>query len=454
MSEPTDQLWERFGSLQRSDLPDDVATVAQHCILDWFGCAIAGSREPLSAILREEFASDTGSCSLVGTTQRTDVLRAAMVNGAAGHALDFDDTSMVMGGHAIAPMLPAVLAVAEELGRSGAEVITAYVVGMEVQSRIGTAIGPEHYGKGWHTTPTIGVFGAAAAASWLLGLDAEGFGTAMGIAASNSSGVKANFGTMTKPLHPSQAAERGVLAARLAARGFTSNSAAVDGNQGFAQAAGSGSLDAERMQRWATGWATPRTLFKFHAACHLTHAGIEATRSLLDGGLDPADIRTITLTVQPSILDVCGIPEPVTGLEAKFSLRGTQVLLLEGVDTAAVETFADGPINRPSVQAAMTKVVIETDASLASMVTRVDVESGSGHHQASVDVSRPSDDLDDQGLKLRRKFHALKRPILGDEAAERLADRLADLGLESITEVLAAACVDPEKGSRGPDDGQ
>ncbi len=438
MSTLTNRLWEQFGSLERGDLPDDVATVAQHCILDWFGCAIAGSREPLSAILRDEFASDVGACSLVGTSQRTDVLRAAMVNGAAGHALDFDDTSMVMGGHATVPLLPAVLAVAEELDRPGADVITAYVVGMEIQSRIGTSIGPEHYNKGWHTTPTIGVFGAAAAASWLLGLDAAAFGTAMGIAASNASGLKANFGTMTKPLHPGQAAERGVLAARLAARGFTANSAALDGNQGFAQAAGSGSLDEERMQRWSTSWATPRTLFKFHAACHLTHAGIEATRSLLDAGLVPDDIESITLTVQPSILDVCGIVEPKTGLEAKFSLRGTQALLIDGVDTAAIGTYTDGPINRPSVRAAMAKVRIETDASLTNMVTKVDVESRSGHHHATIDVNRPSDDLEDQGMKLRRKFEALTRPILGDESTERLGEQLADLDSVSVVDLLAS----------------
>lgn len=439
MSTLTDGLWERFGAIGRADLPDDVATVARHCILDWFGCALAGSQEPLSQILRDEFAADVGACSLVGSAQRADLLRAALVNGAAGHALDFDDTSMVMGGHATVPLLPAVLALAEDGDRSGADVITAYVVGMEIQSRIGNSIGPEHYGKGWHTTPTIGVFGAAAAASWLLGLDAAAFGTAMGIAASNASGVKANFGTMTKPLHPGQAAERGVLAARLAARGFSANSEAVDGNQGFAQAAGSGTLDESKLERWSTGWATPRTLFKFHAACHLTHAGIEATRALLDQGLDPGDVRTVTLTVQPSILDVCGIPAPTTGLEAKFSLRGTQALLLDGVDTAAVETFTDGPINRPSVQAAMAKVRVETDASLDSMTTKVDIESAHGRHSATIDVSRPSDDLADQGVKLQRKFDALVTPVVGPEAARRLGELLADLDVVAIRDVLAAA---------------
>lgn len=260
MSEFTDGLWRRFGSLELADLPDDVVTVAHHCVLDWFGCALAGSREPLAGILRDEFGMDGGDCTLIGSPRRADALRAAMVNGATGHALDFDDTSPVMGGHATVPLLPAVLAVAEELDRSG------------------------------------------------------------------------------------------VLAARLAARGYTASSDAIDGNQGFAQAAGNGALDRGRIDRLAEGWATPATLFEFHAACHLTHAGIEATRSILADGVQPEEIQRITMTVNPSILDVCGIPDPTNGLEAKFSLRGTQALLVQGLDTAAVASFEDGPINRPAAR--------------------------------------------------------------------------------------------------------
>lgn len=438
MSELTDRLWGRFGSLSFDDLPDDVRTVAGQCILDWFGCALAGSRERLSEILRAELAGVDGECSLVGSDQRADLLRAAMVNGAAGHALDFDDTSNVMGAHATVPLLPAVLALAESHGRSGADVLTAYVVGMEVQSRIGTSIGGEHYGKGWHTTATIGVYGAAAASSWLLGLDHPRFGAAMGIAASSASGLKANFGTMTKPLHPGQAAERGLLAARLAARGFTSNSSAIDGNQGFAQAAGNGSLDEERMARLDGSWATPRTLFKHHAACHLTHAGIEATRSVLAGGVDSGDIEGITMTVNPSILDVCGIPEPSTGLEAKFSLRGTQSLLVHGVDTAAVETFEDGPINRDDVQSFISRVNVETDPSLHTMETKVAVHTASGTIEAAADVSRPAADLVAQGAKLRAKFDALAGPILGSARAAALGDHLANVpGFDDVADLLA-----------------
>lgn len=455
MTELTDSLWARFGTLSPADLPDDVRTVANHCILDWFGCAVGGSAEPLALILQDEFTAGSGACTIVGTRRRGDVFRAALVNGAAGHALDFDDTSPLMGGHASVPLLPAVLAVAEAQGRSVADAVTAFVVGLEVQARIGMSIGTEHYGKGWHTTSTMGVFGAAAATCWLLGLDADGFGTAMGVAASNASGVKANFGTMTKPLHPGQAAERGVMAARLAARGFTANAAAVDGNQSLAQAAGSGSLDYQRIQQWSDRWATPRTLFKFHAACHLTHAGIEATTEVLRRiGVGPDntdDVQQVTLTVNPSILDVCGIPNPSNGLEAKFSLRGTQALLLNGVNTASSAAFGDEPINRPAVQSTIDRVVVQTDTALPQLATRVSVRSGGAEHDAHVDMGQPATDLDLQGHKLRAKFDALVQPILGDTGAATLGDLLSNPAavdhITTLTEATVLAGSTPTSGA-------
>lgn len=427
MSTLTDRLWERFGRLTVDEIPADVVAVAHQCILDWFACALAGSREPQSRMLRDELADGAGECSLVGTARRAELGRAALINGAAGHALDFDDSSAVMQGHPSAPVLPAVLAAAEQGRRSGAEALVAYVVGVEVQSRMGMAIGDEHYAKGWHTTSTVGVLGAAAAVGRLLGLDAGSFATAMGIAASSASGLKANFGTMTKPLHAGQAAERGLLAARLAARGYTASHDAVDGGQGLAQAAGNGRLNLARIAEWSDGWTTTQALFKHHAACHCTHADIEATKSLLNNGVNADEVERITVTVNPSILDICGIPEPVTGLEAKFGLRGTQALLLAGADTAAAATFDDGPINRPEVRALLPRVVIETDDAVSDLATLVEVATPSGVHRAAHDVGSPATDLDAQAAQLRTKFDALATPVLGEPAAADLARHLEEL---------------------------
>jgi 2-methylcitrate dehydratase PrpD len=437
VSELTDRLWEPFGRMRADDVPTAAKTVAHQCILDWAACAVAGSVEPLSGILRDEFATSVGACSVVGTDLSVGAREAAMLNGAAGHALDFDDTHTTMGGHPTAPLFPAAVALAQERDASGTELLAAFVAGFEIESRLGAAIGPEHYLKGWHQTSTIGVFGAAAACCHLLGADNVQFGHAMGLAASQSSGLKANFGTMTKPFHAGQAAERGLLSARLAMRGFTSNPSAIEGSQGLAEAAGNGTLDLDRMARYDGRWMIEQTLFKYHAACYLTHAGIEATAALLASGLDVRDVRSVTLTVNPSILKVCGIPRPSTGLEAKFSLTGTQAFTLLGIDTADPAAFDDARVRANDVQSIVARVNIETYPSLRTTQTRSCIETADATYEGAYDTGVPASDLEAQGVKLRAKFDGLVRPILGSTRADDLAGRLHLLaGLPSARDLF------------------
>ncbi len=399
--------WSKFKDLTCDDLPDDVIKVANHCILDWFGCAVAGSREPIAGLLFDEFGNRSGRCSVIGSDLQVDAPTAALLNGASGHALDYDDTGLAVACHSTAPVLPAVLAVAEEIGASGKEMIAALVAGVEIQGRIHLAMGNDHYNRGWHTTATYGTFGATAAVAHLLKLDHEAYGVAMGLAASHASGVKANFGTMTKPYHAGRAAESGVNAARLAARGFTANPDAVLGNQGYIGAASNGKSPEGRLEEAADEWMIMQTLFKHHAACHLTHAGIESVLRLKQK-LVPSDLSSLTLTVHPAILDVCGIPEPKTGLEGKFSLRGTASLALNDIDTANPETFVDDVINSEAVQSLIDKVTIETDDSLTSMQTRVVwIDNAQNAHEEYHDTGVPATDLDEQELKLEQKFASL-----------------------------------------------
>ncbi len=418
--------WQRFGGLAYAELPDDVKTVAHQCLLDWFGCALAGSREPLAEILRQEYGARRGACSVIGSELRLDPATAALLNGASGHALDFDDTNASVGCHATAPVLPAVLAIAEDIGATGAELIAAFVVGVEVAGRIGNAIGIEHYRNGWHTTATYGTFGAAAGVSHLLGLDAAQYAVAMGLAASTAAGVKANFGTMTKPLHAGQAAERGLNAARLAARGFTANPNAVNGNQGYIQAAGTGSVNDARLARLADDWLILASLFKHHAACHLTHASIESLGRLRER-LAPTDVASTTLTVNPDILDVCGIAEPSSGLEGKFSLRANAALTLLGEDTSDPNTYIDATICRDDVQTLLRRVTVATDPELTTMQTRVScVDRANNRLEEFADVGIPAHDLVEQGQRLRAKFERLGTPVVG--TASDLGDTLLRLG--------------------------
>ena len=423
----TDELWGRFGPLTVADLPDDVVTLATQCVLDWFGCALAGSCEPLAGIIRDEFADYVGGCTVVGGNQRLPPAQAALINGATGHALDFDDTHTTMGGHPTAPLLPAAWAMAESVGRTGAELLAAFVAGFEIECRLGLGIGGDHYAKGWHSTSTLGVFGATAAAAHLLRLDHVQFGNAFGLAASQASGLKANFGTMTKPFHAGRAAEGGVTAARLAARGFTANPDAIEANQGLAQAAGSGpgTFNRTRIDRHADEWLIRSTLFKYHAACYLTHASIEAASALMHEDL--RGVESVKLVVNPSILDVCGIAEPKTGLEGKFSLRATTALTLLGFDTTDTATFVDATIQRSSVQSLLRRVTIDTDPGLTTTQSRVVVTTGRGDRSAAYDSGVPASDLPLQGAKLAAKFRGLATRVLGTGHAEELSDRIHEL---------------------------
>ncbi len=412
------RLWERFGNLSYQGLPEDVRTLAGQCILDWFACALAGSREPLAEILRDEFSDVTGPCTVAGTAMRTTPTVAALINGATSHALDYDDTSTVMGGHPTVPVFPAVLALAEERGASGSDLITALVVGAEVEGRLGSAIGGKHYAKGWHVTSTMGVFGAAAGAARLLGLNAEQFGHAIGLAASQASGLKANFGTMTKPFHAGHAAERGLLSARLAARGYTSNPEAFSARQGLVEAAGTGTIDEERLARVNDDWIIRHTLFKYHAACYLTHAAIEsALRLRASVALD--EVAAATVTVHPSLLDVCGIPEPLTGLEAKFSLTGTTAMALLGMDTADPATFVDALVQGEALQRLIRRVRVETDRNLSQTQAVVELEDKAQRsYRAEHDSGVPASDLAAQGARLHNKFLGVAGIALEETAGE------------------------------------
>lgn len=207
---------------------------ARHALLDWAAVTVAGSREPLAAMLVGEFGAASGPCTIVATGRRAAPHDAALVNGATGHALDYDDVNFMMHGHPTAPVAPVALALGEALGKTGCQVIDAFIAGTEVECRIGAMAGYGHYDKGFHATGTMGTFGAAAAASHLLGLNAQQTANALGMAATQAAGLKSMFGTMTKPFHAGKAAMNGLMAARLAARGFTAATDGIETAQGFA----------------------------------------------------------------------------------------------------------------------------------------------------------------------------------------------------------------------------
>jgi 2-methylcitrate dehydratase PrpD len=430
-------------AIRYEDIPAGALEVARHCLLDFMGCALAGSREPLSEVLVREVAlPEAGTqATLIGRAQRATAQTAALVNGSAGHALDFDDTHAAMGGHPSVPVLPALLAVAEGAGASGRDLLAALVAGFELQARLGRVLGDGHYAAGFHTTGTVGTFGAAAACAHLLGLDETGWCHALGLAGTQAAGLKSGFGTMAKPLHAGRAAAAGLLSARLARGGFTAHPAIVETAQGFAVTHAGTDPSTAAIERAAGHWYVCDTLFKYHAACYLTHAPIEAIGALRRAhGVDPEKVEHIEIQVNPSLFAVCNIEEPTTGLEGKFSLRATAALALLGIDTEDTATFCAETITDPRVVSIRDRVQVVAGESLTATQARVSIESPAGVLKGHADTGTPAADLAEQGQRLRRKFERLAAPVLGDERARGLADAaLAAQELASTAELLALA---------------
>ncbi len=430
MPSSADHVWVRLGSLDLDDVPPDVVATAKLCVLDWLGCAIAGAGQPGPAIVRDEIAPSaerTGAApsGVLGGGYAAPHL-AALVNGTAGHALDFDDTNLRARLHVTGPVFPAALAVAEALDASGRDLLTAFVVGGEVVCACGVSMPEEHHARGWHSTSTFGVLGAAAAAARLLALDVTRFRHAFGLAASQSGGLQANFGTMTKAVHAGCAASGGTLAARLAARGLTAGEFAYEGAQGLVEAttgtrpaAGTGALRLD-------GWRLKPMSFKFHASCHGSHSAIESALQLRDR-VDIAELTRVEVIVNPNILRACRVGIPDSGLAAKFSLPATVAMALHGVDTMSLQSFTDATVMQPALRATMDKVTVVPDADMPRTTTRVRVTTRHGSVEASYDYGTSSLPDDRVAALLRAKFEANVVPVVGAREAAELAGRIDSL---------------------------
>jgi 2-methylcitrate dehydratase PrpD len=430
MTSFTDEVARRATSLRFDDLPDDVVELARQCLLDWLAVTVAGASEPTAALLADELLAQrdgdaTGGVTLVGRAERLPLLDATLVNGAASHALDFDDVNQAMSGHPTVPVMSAVLALGEALGASGADVVTAFVAGYETECRVGQALGGEHYRRGFHATGTTGTFGAAAGCAHLLGLEPEATARALGVAAAQAAGLKANFGTMCKPFHAGKAAANGLLAARLAARGYTTAADAIATVQGFAETH-TDLLDVDAgLAEPALRWHLRANLFKYHAACFGTHSSIEGLRRLrTEHGIGADDVERVVVHAAPSQLRMCAIPEPTTGLEAKFSLRQTAAMALAGRDTSAISAY-DASVADGDVVALRGRVDVADDG-VQEGPTLVDVVLRDGRRlTAAHDVSVPESDLAAQRTALEAKFRALTRPVLGAARADELLAAVA-----------------------------
>lgn len=432
-------------------IPQPVIAGARHALIDTLGVGLAGSREEASEIAMRwlEDIGGSGPATVWGRAIKVAAADAAFGNGIQAHSLDFDDSSLNLRGHPSATMIPPALAVGEATHASGLEVLAAYAVGLEVASKLSPSVGPGHYFRGWHTSSTIGIFAAAAIAARLWRLSANQLQQAWGLAASQASGLKRNFGTMTKSYHAGHAARCGVLAARLASWGFTADSTIFDGKDGFlaTYAADDGKPLAEQLKSLGNPWEieSPGIYVKRWPCCYAVHRPVAGLLELLtQRAINTEDIETISIGYLPGVEQPLIHHDPHTGLEAKFS---TEYAVAAAVldRKLSLQSFSDAMVNRPAIRRLMPRVKTftlpgnEVHNGLTGY-NEVVVQATHGRFDKRIDRTPGSPQWPLSEAEQTEKFLNCAGTVLAPERAAKLlalaqrCDKLADIG-----ELLAAA---------------
>jgi 2-methylcitrate dehydratase PrpD len=365
---------------------------------------------------------------------------AALVNGITSHTFDFDDTHLKTIIHPAGPVASAALALAEHRGLGGRAVIDALVLGIDVACRIGNAMYPDHYDRGWHITGSTGMLGAAAACARLLGLNEKQTAMAIGIAASQPVGLREQFGTMTKPFHPGGAARAGLMSALLASHGFTASERALEAPRGFVQVVSDkrawNEVTDELGQRFEISFNT----YKPFACGIVIHPSIDACVRLRAQGITDEQVQRIELRVHSLVLELTGKKEPKDGLQGKFSVyHGCAAGLLFG--RAGEQEFSDAVVNDPRVAALRGKVQATVDDSIDEAAAHVTAVLTDGRRvQVQVDHAIGSLENPLTDAQLEAKFGALVAPVLGQPRADEITQRCRALASMADIRALTALC--------------
>lgn len=431
-----------FAATTRWDaVPERARHATRRTIANALGLAVGAARHPVvelaTTALRD--LGMTGTHRLLGRSERLSAPFACLVNGIAIHVEDFDDTHLRTVVHPASPVVPAALAAAEMTGASGAELALAVLLGVEVACRVGNAVCPEHFDRGWHLTSTMGRLGATVAAGRLLGLDPDRMAAALAVAATQVGGLTSALGTMTKAFHPGKAAADGVEASILAACGFTGPARPIEGVHGMASVSSSRRDYGEALRDLAEVWEIESNAFKPYSCGIVSHPVIDAAvraRGHLDG--QDAAIDSVEVIVNPVVLDVMGVREPADGLQSKFSVYHCfAVGFLAG--EAGPGQYTDTRARDPQVVSLRRKVRAVTDAGVRKDECRVVIRTGETElslhiPHATGSVDRPM--TDDQ---LRSKVGLVAQPVLGD-SWPRLWDACLDIDrLPGVTPLFEAA---------------
>ncbi|MBV0882295.1 MmgE/PrpD family protein [Noviherbaspirillum sp. L7-7A] len=422
---------------------DKVEREAHRTFANWVGCAIgpSGHETVQAALAAVNELAPAPQASLLGRTEKVDMANAALLNGISSHTFDFDDTHLKTIIHPAGPVASAVLALGEHIGATGRAMLDALVLGIEVSCRVGNAVYPNHYDRGWHITGSTGMLGSAAACSRLLGLDAERTQMALGIAASQPIGLREQFGTMTKPFHPGGAAKAGLMAALMAKHGYTASKRALEAPRGLMQVFSDKTDWSEITERLGQTWEIALNTYKPFACGIVIHPSIDGCVQLRNQyDLKPEQIAKVTLKVHSLVLELTGKKTPADGLQAKFSVyHSCAAGLIFG--RAGEHEYADEIVNRHDVVALRSKVEAIVDDSIDEASADLTIETTDGRalhvfvEHAIGSVERPMSDE-----QLKAKFVDQSAPVIGQQKAEQafaLAMRLADCA--DAKELLQAA---------------
>lgn len=424
------------------DLPPHVVELSKQLILDHVGVAIGGMEHEAVAIALDvaRELGGTAQATVIGHGDRTSVINAAMVNGISSHVLDYDDTHIPTILHPTGPIMSAAFAMAELNSSTGRDLIAAHAVGVEVSARVSLALFPEHYDAGWHMSGTTGSIGAATAAALLAGVAPGRLVTALGIAATQASGQREQFGAMTKSLHVGKAGANGVLAALLAARGFTASPDSLQGRRGMFSVMSAASRSEALTAGLGRDWEIERVGIKPYSCGVVAHPPIDAVRRLAtEHGLTADDIDRIDLRVNPLVVELTGKTEPRTGLEGKFSVAFCgAIAMIEG--TAGPRQFTDAAVVRPDVVALRDRIhpVADEAVSHSQAVAVAQLRDG---RSLTVEVTAASGTPENRLTpdELQSKFNDLVVPLLGAGPAAEIASHVGRLDqLDGVDRLLAA----------------
>ena len=425
----TKALCAHLAAARYSDLSAAAQRAARRGVLDWVGCALAGSThkaiDTLLAVLRE--TGGRPQATVLGRDLRLGFIDAPLANGQMGHVLDFDDTHM--GGvvlHASSPVLPALFSLAERTPVSGADLMLAYAVGFEAGVRSGLTA-PGHHKGGWHLTGTLGTIAAAVAAGKLIGLDAQKLAHAMGIAATQAAGMQQNRGTMCKSFHAGKAAQNGVLAALLAERGFDSTEEIIEGRKGFCRIYSDTAAPERLTAGLGESWLIETNGHKPYACGVVLHPLIDAVIAIRNRErIEPAVVSEISLRVHPLVLSITDVLEPATGLQSKFSaVHSAAVALVDG--DAGIVQYSDAKAADPAVAALRRKTRAVADEMLRSDEAFATIEAAGKRFDAHVPHASGTAANPMSDAAIEAKFLANATPAIGGERAQRVVELVRTL---------------------------